>query len=1110
MSSNGAGNSKWPDFRLASTLWSLMGSPSNRPDKQTPTDRAENHDHDREQHQEKKPDADRDGELQESDTPDQPMMDSGEEAIGSLGGFDGFEHDPQVDTEDGAQEDDFGALEMFDSNAAQAPYSSQVNDASFDNQAPEAIMDEETPSSQTRKSKREKKARKKKGTTTDGASAQLTAEGSSRKSRKSKKKAASPVEIPDSLGENSASAADQAQLQEASAVDLDEENAIPATQPRRKRKTSDSTDGKQRKKRKPHDDEAGSQDVVQGTQEEEPVLAEQLNGRDTQAASFLRTRNTSRADAIYDDVVVDAPNSPSDVRLQLRDARSREGSAPANPHQDEMDVDVPVSQHVPGDVTDRDLGTDSFALNDSASAADHDVESLAREAWNEHVNGQTQPESQDPYSQPDMEIPTSAQRPQAHDVYDVPGSPIQTPHPPSTAPKRTRSSAKTSSKKAKPTYFEKSPSPEAQQDGLSPLPSPSAMTPKPRGRAKKATKRRKAEPKSSQPMPDDDEEGEESSQARRNRMTGYTQGRFSDQELGRIAQAVEGYRVEHDMLQHQLNAMIHAPGGTTAGDEHAALWVRIFETCPDRHRQKIINITRKKFHNFVARGTWTIEQDTELRDLIEVHGTKWSKIAAIINRHPEDLRDRYRNYIVCGDAQRKDAWDETEEGHLAQYVMEAMGAIDELRRMQPTRELLKKPYEELIDWQNISERMMRTRSRLQCITKWKAMNIKTHGKDKLVSTQPDAPITFRLERARRQIDSMPEEERFRLVMAILGSPAMEEAKIPWQRLVDKPFRNSWHRSTQMLLWRRLKQTVPGWQDKSVRDCAQFLTDVYNQTGQLPNVDDGHFDDADEMAFLNSIPKPNVPSSQHANHNANPVNDPFIHGPEGAESQLGEYPMPDENIQPDLAMEPMDHVESPVPMAMMEPTAPVAPIVPTESADIDMVDPALAMEPMEPIETAQPMEIEEAAQPEEMAEPEETAQPEKAVQPEEPTETVDYVEPAPPKATRTAKRTGMGRAKAPKAPKAPRKSTTKATPSKPTPAKPTTGKRSSRRHTAAYQDPTEDTTAQAVGAPAAEATRSRKKRTLSKFRSINAIEEVDPNDSDSVMDDMEDLPARIGA
>lgn len=194
--------------------------------------------------------------------------------------------------------------------------------------------------------------------------------------------------------------------------------------------------------------------------------------------------------------------------------------------------------------------------------------------------------------------------------------------------------------------------------------------------------------------------------------------------------------------------MVHAPGGTTAGDEHAQLWVRIFAECPDRHRQKLINITRKKFHNFVARGTWTAEQDAELNELISVHGTKWSKIAALINRHPEDLRDRYRNYLVCGPYQRKDAWDEAEEARLTQYVIDAMEAIDELRGSEPNHHLLTRSYEELIDWQNISERMDRTRSRLQCITKWKSLNVRVNGKDKLLSGEPDAQISFRLEKAR--------------------------------------------------------------------------------------------------------------------------------------------------------------------------------------------------------------------------------------------------------------------------------------------------------------------------------------------------------------------------
>ncbi|KAF4967476.1 hypothetical protein FZEAL_10527 [Fusarium zealandicum] len=1111
MSSNGTGNSKWPDFRLASTLWSLMGSQSNGPDKQTPTDRPENHEHDLE---EQHINQERDGELPELHGADYAMMDPEGHPIDGLGGFDNFGHDAQVDTEEGVQDQDFGALEMFDSNATQAPYSSEANETPFDPQmAPEAVMSE-VPSSHTKKSKRDKKDRKKKGTNTDSASPQpLAEEESSRKLRKSKRKPALPVEIPDSLAENNTST--EAQLPEISAINLNEEATVPLTQTKRKRKPSGSAEGKQRKKRRPQDeDEGASQDVVQGTQEgEELVPADELNTRDSQAASFLRTRNASRPAAIYDDIAEDAPKSPSHVRLQSRETRPIEDGVIANAHPDEMEVDAPAAQLSFGDAADRYPGTSSFvAINglDNAMTADHDVENLAREAWNEHLNGQAHPESQEIFSQPDeMEIPTSAQRPQnARDVYDVPPSPTQDSNPPSSL-KRTRSAK---AKKAKPTYFDKSPSPEvSQQNDLPALPSPSAMTPKPRNRNKRASKRKKPEAdrallsQSMQGGDDEPTEDADAPQGRRNRMAGYTTGRFSDEELSRIARVVEAYRVEHNMAKNEVNAMIHAPGGTTAGDDHAALWGRIFSTCPDRHRQKIINITRKKFHNFIARGTWTPEQDAELRDLIEVHGTKWSKIAGIINRHPEDLRDRYRNYIVCGDAQRKDSWDEREEGNLTRYVMEAMAAIDELRMMEPSRELLKKPYEELIDWQNVSERMERTRSRLQCITKWKAMNIKTHGKDKLASQQPDASISFRLEKARRQIVAMPDEERYRLVMAIQGSPALVESKIPWQRLVDKQFRNNWHRPTQMLLWRRLKHSVPDWEQKSVRDCAQYLVDLYSQAGELPNIDDVNFNDAQEMEFLDTIPTVSFPNASGNAHNAsngdatngdasgagNHISAEFVGASDvedEPEPKMDDYGVPDENIQPDLPVEPMDHIETAAPLATMEPLAPVTSI---EAAEV--AEPAGIVKPTATAETVDPTALGESAQIGELVEASEPA---------------EFVEPAPPKATRTAKRTGMGKAKAPKAPKPPRKSTAKSTPAKPTPAR-----RVSRRNVAPSQDPIED---DAVALPAADTeetseideARPRKRKTPSKFRSTAPTEETRYDDSDSVMDDMEDLPARV--
>ncbi|KJZ76816.1 hypothetical protein HIM_03693 [Hirsutella minnesotensis 3608] len=483
------------------------------------------------------------------------------------------------------------------------------------------------------------------------------------------------------------------------------------------------------------------------------------------------------------------------------------------------------------------------------------MEALAQEAWNEHRQNQT------------LNADTQ-------DAVEA-STPHQT-EPSASSPGRRRSSRK----KSKPTFFEQpvtelsEQAAEANRAALAELPSPTAATPKRRNRAKKAAKKtakgkkptngQELSPPPTQGVSEEDQAKEERPyRPRRNRLSGHTQGRFSDEELSRIARAVESFRAENDLTQEKVNQMIHEPGGTTAGESHAQLWVRIFAECPDRHRQKVINITRKKFHNFVARGTWTPEQDAELNALINVHGKKWSKIGAIINRHPEDLRDRYRNYLVCGENQRKVNWEEAEEARLTQLIIESMEAIDEMRVSKPNDDLVRLSYEELIDWQNISERMGRTRSRLQCITKWKSLNLRTHGKDKLVSGEPDAQISFGLEKARRQIEAMPDEEKYRLVLAIHRTSVGQDLKIPWQRLVDKRFRNAWHRPTLMLLWRRIRGAVPEGETMTTRDCAQYLVEQYNQSGELPDVVSGGFDDAEETEYIQSIPQFSGPASAHA-------------------------------------------------------------------------------------------------------------------------------------------------------------------------------------------------------------------------------------------------------
>lgn len=179
------------------------------------------------------------------------------------------------------------------------------------------------------------------------------------------------------------------------------------------------------------------------------------------------------------------------------------------------------------------------------------------------------------------------------------------------------------------------------------------------------------------------------------------------------------------MTQTEVNELIQKDlgiGRTALSPETARFWALITATCPDKQRQKVIDFCRMRFHNFKARGGhWTPEEDERLAQLVAQGGTKWAKWSQIMNRHPRDLRDRYRNYIICGSNRASDRWSREEEEMLQMHVREAIEAIERAKADKPGDAFYDRPSEQLVDWQLISSRLDRTRSRLQCIRKWKQL-----------------------------------------------------------------------------------------------------------------------------------------------------------------------------------------------------------------------------------------------------------------------------------------------------------------------------------------------------------------------------------------------------
>jgi hypothetical protein len=298
--------------------------------------------------------------------------------------------------------------------------------------------------------------------------------------------------------------------------------------------------------------------------------------------------------------------------------------------------------------------------------------------------------------------------------------------------------------------------------------------------------------------------------------------KLSTAEFDAITSAVKSYRERYSLTETRMNDLIHA---NAVKDKVAQkMWKSICEEVPEIPRRNVLNTCRRTFYNF-RRGPWTEEEDDELKRAHEEYDGKegkWNLIGETLNRFPEDTRDRWRNYIVCGDTLKKDAWELEEEKRLRAAVKECIKETREKTRFSDVQVL---DEGSLIEWGKVSELMGRTRSRLQCRDKW----IKLKDREEITVDDPVAkmPIseTWRMEVAALDARLFSAEEKLKLLQAIRDSGAAREGKIPWQTLKGdlngKGKRMAWR-----YCFRRLKECVPSHEDMEFKDTVAYLVDVF--------------------------------------------------------------------------------------------------------------------------------------------------------------------------------------------------------------------------------------------------------------------------------------------
>lgn len=297
-------------------------------------------------------------------------------------------------------------------------------------------------------------------------------------------------------------------------------------------------------------------------------------------------------------------------------------------------------------------------------------------------------------------------------------------------------------------------------------------------------------------------------------------GRFTDDELDTIKMELLKHREENDMTEYAQNCLIQ--GSLVPAKE---LWDQLSEVLPNRDRQAITKVCKRKFHNYSKRGKWDADEDEQLKELNEKFPKKWQKVADIMGRHPEDIRDRWRNYAVCGDNLVKDRWSEDEERALMEAIEQCLYSVSELkaqhRRLNPGSDEYTKPDIEYVDWQVVSSLLGHSRSRLQCIIKWKQIDAReTEDASAAWNFNPDGQ-TWRLVKAKGDYRNMTKSDKIELLQGIRDSHAGREGKVPWGRLGGEGLKQ-FAPLVRKVAWGKLRATLEGHRDMKLQHIVDLL------------------------------------------------------------------------------------------------------------------------------------------------------------------------------------------------------------------------------------------------------------------------------------------------
>lgn len=326
-------------------------------------------------------------------------------------------------------------------------------------------------------------------------------------------------------------------------------------------------------------------------------------------------------------------------------------------------------------------------------------------------------------------------------------------------------------------------------------------------------------------------------------------GVWTQAEISRLEAFREKYCTENELSTFQFNALVQS--SIRHYKDVTDLFNEAHVAFPYRTKMSVTRFCRRRYHNFPARGTWTQSEDESLKQAVIVKGRSWKAVGEMINRFPEDCRDRYRNYHINAQNRNRESWTDAEILNLCRAVHDCMVKMKEHNEQAKSEKFVGREVPEsesesdeevrdmrLINWQIVSDAMGPGggRSRLQCSLKWAQLRMTDRAKHmKRVNdalrenslTDDDKPKksrkgNWRAKQALRTLGNLKPGDRYDFLQAFATCKAQEEGNIAWRSLGDQAFRSRWTTAERKAALQLFKSEIPDGNNMNYREIANRL------------------------------------------------------------------------------------------------------------------------------------------------------------------------------------------------------------------------------------------------------------------------------------------------